>query len=152
MSSGFLPDKHWRKNMEIKAIKFEELDPVVDDILMSHIEEKTGLSVEEKRKFAFALVVDEKIIGGITAKMNFNRCHITGLGIKKEFRSGGYGKALLEKAEKTAIEIGAKLITLSTQDFQAREFYEKLGYTVFGTLVDCPFDGTTKYYMSKRVD
>ena len=138
--------------MEIKTIKFEELSPVVDDILLADVEEKTGRNVEEKRKFAFALMKDEKIIGGITAKMNFNRCHITGLGIEKEFRGGGHGKALLEKAEKTAIEIGAKLITLSTQDFQAREFYEKLGYVVFGTLVDCPFDGTTKYYMCKRVE
>ena len=132
-------------------MSFEELDPVVDDILMTHIEEKTGLSVEEKRKFAFAIVEGEKIIGAITAKMNFNRCHITGLGIEKEFRGGGHGKALLEKSEKTAIQIGAKLITLSTQDFQAREFYESLGYAVFGTLEDCPFDGTTKYYMYKRV-
>ena len=133
-------------------MKFEELAPIVDDILLAHVEEETGLDVEEKSKFAFALVEGGKIIGGITAKMNFNRCHITGLAIKKEFRGGGYGKTLMEKAEEAAILIGAKLITLSTQDFQAREFYEDLGYSVFGTLVDCPFDGTTKYYMSKRVE
>ena len=137
--------------MEIKSFEFEELAPIVDDILLKHVEEETGLGVEEKSKFAFALLKDGKVIGGITAKMNFNRCHITGLGIEKEFRGEGHGKALMEKAEEAAVLIGAKLITLSTQDFQAREFYEDLGYTVFGTLTNCPFEGTTKYYMSKRV-
>jgi ribosomal protein S18 acetylase RimI-like enzyme len=137
--------------LEIKTIEFEEMDSIINKILTVDQEAKVGLITDESRKLAFALVEKGKTVGGITGKMNYNRCHVSGLGIEKEFRNGGYGVLLMKKIEEAAIELGAKIITVSTQDFQAREFYEKLGYRVFGKLEDCPFDGTTKYYMSKRV-
>jgi ribosomal protein S18 acetylase RimI-like enzyme len=137
--------------IEIKPVEFEEINSIIDGILGADQEEKVGPFVEEKRKISFALIDDGQIVGGITAKMNFNRCHVSGLGIEKEFRRGGSGVLLMEKVEEAAIKIGAKIITVSTQDFQAREFYERLGYDVFGELEDCPFKGTTKYYMSKKV-
>ena len=138
--------------MEIKAIEFEEMNPIIDDILKADQNEKVGVIPDESRKLAFALIESGEIVGGITAKMNFNRCHVSGLGIEGTSRGGGYGALLMEKVEEAAIEIGARIITVSTQDFQAREFYERLGYTVFGELENCPFEGTTKFYMSKRVD
>ena len=137
--------------MEIRAIEFEEMNPIIDKILKEHQDEKVGLIPDESRKMAFALIENGEIIGGITGKMNFNRCHVSGLGIEGTSRGGGYGVLLMEKIEEAAIQIGATIITVSTQDFQARDFYERLGYTVFGELEDCPFEGTTKFYMSKRV-
>ena len=137
--------------MEIRAIEFDEMDPIIGNILKTHQDEMVGCIPDESRKLAFALMENGEIIGGITGKMNFNRCHVSGLGIEKIARSGGYGALLMEKIEEAAIGIGATIITVSTQDFQARDFYEGLGYTVFGELEDCPFEGTTKFYMSKRV-
>jgi len=137
--------------LEIRAIEFEEMNPIIDKILKEHQDEKVGLIPDESRKMAFALIENGEIIGGITGKMNFNRCHVSGLGIEGTSRGGGYGVLLMEKIEEAAIQIGATIITVSTQDFQARDFYERLGYTVFGELEDCPFEGTTKFYMSKRV-
>jgi len=139
-------------NMEVKAMVFEEITPIIDDILGTDQEEKMGHIPDESSELGFVLVKESRIVGGITGKMNFNRCHVSGLGIKKEFRGAGYGKILMERVEKEAVKLGAKIMTISTQDFQARELYEKLGYTVFGQLEDCPFDGTTKFYLSKRVD
>ena len=138
-------------DLEIRAIEFEEMDPIVDNILKAHQDEMVGFIPSESRKLAFVLIEDGEIIGGITGKMNFNRCHVGGLGIEKASRSGGYGALLMEKIEEAAIQIGATIMTVSTQDFQARDFYERLGYTVFGVLEDCPFEGTTKFYMYKRV-
>ena len=137
--------------MEIRAIEFEKMNPIIDKILKEHQDERVGLIPDESRKLAFALIENGEIIGGITGKMNFNRCHVRGLGIENASRGGGYGALLMEKIEEAAIGIGATIITVSTQDFQARDFYEGLGYTVFGELEDCPFEGTTKFYMSKRV-
>jgi len=138
--------------MEINKVPFEEINPTIGDILDADQEEKVGYIPDESRKLGFALVKDGKVVGGITGKMNFNRCHVSVLGIEKEYRGAGYGKLLMKKIEEEAIQLGAKIMTISTQDFQARELYEKLGYSVFGQLEDCPFDGTTKFYMSKRVD
>jgi GNAT superfamily N-acetyltransferase len=137
--------------LEIRTVEFEEMDKIINKILTTDQEAKVGLIADENRKLAFAIVEEGEIVGGITAKMNYNRCHVSGLGIERAFRSSGYGAFLMKRIEEAAIEIGAKIITVSTQDFQAREFYEKLGYSVFGKLEDCPFDGTTKFYMSKRV-
>jgi hypothetical protein len=42
-------------------------------------------------------------------------------------------------------------IYLDTYSFQARPFYERQGYTVFGVLADMP-PGGAKYYLSKQLD
>jgi ribosomal protein S18 acetylase RimI-like enzyme len=138
--------------MKIKLVAFEEINSIIDDILELDQVEKMGDIPPESRKFGFTLMDGDKVVGGITAKMNFNRCHVSGLGIEKASRKNGYGQLLMERVEEEAIKIGATIITVSTQDFQAREFYERLGYSVFGQLEDCPFMGTTKFYLSKRVD
>jgi GNAT superfamily N-acetyltransferase len=63
-------------------------------------------------------------------------------------RCGGFGSVLLEKTEGEARRNGAVLAHLDTFDFQARSFYEKRGYDVFGALEGCP-SGHTRFYMKK---
>ncbi|MDB5536981.1 MAG: Acetyltransferase family protein, partial [Devosia sp.] len=41
-------------------------------------------------------------------------------------------------------------IWLDTFSFQARPFYEKLGYSVFGTIPDYP-PGGARYFLSKTL-
>ena len=48
-------------------------------------------------------------------------------------------------------DLGAALAHLDTFDFQARDFYLKNGYDVFGLLDDCP-EGHTRYYLSKHLN
>ena len=43
-------------------------------------------------------------------------------------------------------------MTLGTFDFQARPLYEKYGFSVCGTIEDCPTKGHTHYDMIKRLD
>lgn len=80
-----------------------------------------------------------------------NATYISLLAINKNYRGKSYGAQLLKKAETFAIESGSSLITINTQDYQAKTFYEKYGYQVFGQLLDIPFIGTTKYYLVKRI-
>lgn len=54
----------------------------------------------------------------------------------------------LEEVENDAKSKGAKLIHLDTFDFQAKEFYEKQGYIVFGILENCP-EKHYRYYLKK---
>ena len=58
------------------------------------------------------------------------------------------GSLLLEEVENDAKSKGAKLIHLDTFDFQAKEFYEKQGYIVFGILENCP-EKHYRYYLKK---
>jgi GNAT superfamily N-acetyltransferase len=66
------------------------------------------------------------------------------------FRGMGYGKLLLEQTENEARELGGYVAHLDTFDFQAKEFYERLGYEVFGVLENCP-RGHNRYYLKKQL-
>jgi len=93
----------------------------------------------------------DEVVAGILAEVYcWNIMHVNILWVKEECRGKGYGSALINYAEDIAIKNGSKLVHLDTFDFQARGLYEKLGYTVFGVLEDCP-EGHCRYYMSKKL-
>jgi hypothetical protein len=53
-------------------------------------------------------------------------------------RGRGFGKELRKRAETYAVERGCTDAFLDTFSFQARPFYKKLAYRVFGTLENHP--------------
>lgn len=83
-------------------------------------------------------------------ELYWNILHIEVLWVKEEYRNNGYATALLTDVENTAKKMGCNISHLDTFDFQAKGLYEKLGYTVFGVLEDCP-KGHCHYYMSKNL-
>ena len=93
---------------------------------------------------------DGQVIAGINAYLYFLQgvLHIDILFVEKEYRFKNLGSELLQKVEKNAKASGAALCHLDTYDFQAKDFYLKNGYEVFGTLEDCP-PGHQRYYMKK---
>lgn len=98
-------------------------------------------------------IVDEnnKIIAGCIAKMYcWNVIYIDILWVDGEFRKHGLGTKLLKEIEKVALEEKCSLIHLDTFDFQAKDFYIKQGYEVFGVLEDCP-KNHCRYYMQKKL-
>jgi GNAT superfamily N-acetyltransferase len=92
-----------------------------------------------------------KAVGGLTGAAVFDWLFIQLLHIPESLRGQGYGSKLMARAEAFAREHGCVGVWLDTFDFQARPFYEKLGYTVFGTLEDHPLGGA-RYFLSKRLD
>lgn len=91
------------------------------------------------------------ILAGINSELYCWNClYIDMLWVKEEFRQNGYGSALLNEIEKIAKEKGCKLIHLDTFDFQAKDFYLKHGYEIFGVLEDCPVEHK-RYYMKKNI-
>jgi ribosomal protein S18 acetylase RimI-like enzyme len=99
------------------------------------------------------LICTRSEIGEITSGINAN-CYWDGLEIKTlwvadELRNQGIGEKLVLRAEEFARENGAVIAWLKTLD--ARKFYERLGYHVYGELEDRPI-GTVFYHMKKRLD
>ena len=76
--------------------------------------------------------------------------HVKFLWVDVAARSRGNGARLLGAAEDYAVERGCFAATLETHSFQARPFYEKRGYKVFGTLEDYP-PGHAKFFLRKRL-
>jgi ribosomal protein S18 acetylase RimI-like enzyme len=56
----------------------------------------------------------------------------------------------MRRAEAEALERGCRGVYVDTFHFQARGFYEKLGFAVFGTLEGMPAGGA-RYYLSKKL-
>lgn len=65
-----------------------------------------------------------------------NVLYIDILWVNENYRHQGLGSKLLEYVEDTAKAKGCYLIHLDTFDFQAKDFYLKHGYEIFGTLKD----------------
>lgn len=92
------------------------------------------------------------IIAGTICEISYywNTLYIEMLWVKDEFRNKGCGSKLLCDIENFASEQGCNLVHLETMDFQAKDFYIKNGYEVFGELENVPADHT-RYYMKKSV-
>ncbi len=91
-----------------------------------------------------------EITGGLRASCYWNILHIELLWVSEEARRHDIGSQLVEKAEAFAIENGFERALLDTTSWQARPFYEKLGYEVFGTLPDHP-KGHALHFMTKKL-
>lgn len=106
---------------------------------------------EEDAKFAvFAKDDNGKTVGGIRACAFWNYCIIELLWLSEKTRGLGIGRKLMEAAEKFAYEKGFSFVRAETLSFQARPFYEKLGYKVFGELPNHP-KGHTTYCLFKEL-
>lgn len=60
----------------------------------------------------------------------------------KPLRGQGYGKKLLEATEDESRAQGCRGVFLTTFSFQARPFYERLGYEVIADVPDYPVGHT----------
>lgn len=98
-------------------------------------------------------IVDEdgSIIAGCIAKIYcWNVIYIDILWVDEKYRKSGLGTRLLNEIEAVALEEKCSLIHLDTFDFQAKDFYIKNGYEIFGVLEDCP-KGHCRYYLKKKL-
>jgi GNAT superfamily N-acetyltransferase len=89
-----------------------------------------------------------EIIGGLWGDTLFGQLHISLLFVPETSRHAGLGRRLMGDAEAEAIRRGCAGAWLNTFSFQARGFYEKLGYTVFGTLDNQP-PGYSRFFLKK---
>jgi len=80
----------------------------------------------------------DEVVGGLLAELWGGWLHVTHLWIEAALRGVGHGRALLRAAEDFAKARGCTHARLETYDFQAPEFYRKLGWETFGVLEDCP--------------
>ncbi|MCL2353601.1 MAG: GNAT family N-acetyltransferase [Defluviitaleaceae bacterium] len=134
--------------MEILKAASEDVKKISKE-LVSYNQSQVPFS--EYQDLNYCVKVDDEIIAGIVADVyRWKVVEVSILWVKDEHRGKGLAKALLKKVENEAREIGCHLSHLDTFDFQARDFYEKQGYRVFGELEDCP-KGHSRFYMSKKL-
>jgi GNAT superfamily N-acetyltransferase len=89
--------------------------------------------------------------GGLTGRVVYDWLYIELLHLPESVRGEGLGTTMMEQAEAFARDRGLAGIWLDTYHFQARGFYEKLGYTIFGTLEGHPVGGR-RFFLEKRFE
>lgn len=88
-------------------------------------------------------------VGGLWGRSSYDWLFIELLAVPPALRGQGIGAELMRQAEAVAGERGCLGVWLDTFSFQARPFYERLGYTVFGELPEHPRGGS-RYFLRKR--
>lgn len=90
-----------------------------------------------------------ELTGGLYGSTAYDWLAVELLFVPEALRSSGLGSQLLARAEEQARERGCIGAWLDTFSFQARGFYEKLGYELAGTIADHPIGGA-RYFLIKR--
>ena len=102
----------------------------------------------------FALVIREPgsdtVSGGLWGLSLWGSFYIALVITPPDARGGGLGTDLMAQAEAEAHRQGCRDIWLDTFAFQARPFYERLGFEVFGQL-DGPAPAFPRWFMRKRL-
>ncbi|WP_286260049.1 GNAT family N-acetyltransferase [Streptomyces graminofaciens] len=91
------------------------------------------------------------LVGGLVGHTWAGWLHVTCLWVDERHRGAGLGSQLLSEAERLAVaERGCRAARLETWDFQAPEFYQRLGYEVVCVIPDYP-PGITEYTLTKKL-
>lgn len=93
---------------------------------------------------------NDEIVGGLLAITLWQWLHVDILWLDEKYRNQGFGRKLIQTAEEKAIERGCRFAFLDTWEFQAKEFYLKLGYEVFGELPNFP-KGYSRCFLKKNL-
>jgi GNAT superfamily N-acetyltransferase len=97
-----------------------------------------------------AISSPDSIVAGIHGQMGGGWLYVASLWVDENHRGNGLGTQLLCLAEKTASGKKCHGAYLYSYSFQSPQFYEKLGYRIFGELE--LFCGKhTKYFLKKRL-
>jgi GNAT superfamily N-acetyltransferase len=134
-----------------------EFEPFIDDGVRGFIVNgvdnyniaATGMAAYFPVNFVLRSERDD-VIGGILGQLWGGWLQITFLWVAEAARGQGYGRRLVQAAEDYARARGAVGATLETFSFQARPFYERLGYEAFGTLDEYP-PGHAKFFLRKTL-
>ena len=92
----------------------------------------------------------DQVIGALLGETGRGWLHVDVVWVDEHARSQRIGSQLVEAAEAEAVRRGCHSAYLDTFSYQAKPFYEKLGYTLFGMLDDYP-PGYQRFYMQKRL-
>jgi ribosomal protein S18 acetylase RimI-like enzyme len=89
-----------------------------------------------------------QIVAGVSGGTWAGYLEVKSLWVHERLRGQSLGRRLLQAAEREARARGCSQVLLDTHDFQAIEFYKRLGYLVFGELHGIG-GRHTRYYLRK---
>lgn len=122
----------------------------ISDEIMRFNERQVPFTQKETPIFKrYVIKKNNEIIAGVNAVIyHWGMLFVDELFVSEAYRHNKLGSYLMKRVEEEAKELGATLSHTDTFDFQAKDFYLKQGYEIFGELVNCP-PGHTRFYLKK---
>lgn len=137
------------------AILFDEtLTPTNADIeaVLAALAANEALAGRDGAYQAYSILLRDEpggpVVGGLYGYQLFDWMFIQYVAVPPSQKGKGIGTQLMARAEKWARERKLAGLWLDTFAFQARPFYEKLGFTVFGEIADHP-RGSSRFFLKK---
>jgi GNAT superfamily N-acetyltransferase len=142
-----------RKEMGYE-ITFHENPPAEDLLILEEgLDSKVSELFPNKSRTHVAFFLRDEngeIAGGVSGNHGtFGWLYVSTLWVREDLRGRGFGRELMKRIEAEAVRHGCKNVFLNTMSFQAPEFYEKLGYTVFAELEDFPGEHSRMFFRKK---
>jgi len=147
-----------RATHEIDSTRFtiskdasEESQAIVRKGLGSNFDKNVKQVLEAFPHTEYKLVIkneDGHVVGGIGGYTIMGTMFIEGLWVAEKYRGQGYGKSLLQKAEKLAKEKRCIAGQGACFTFQNLEFFKKQGYGFYGHTDAYP-NGVKEYFLIK---
>ena len=116
------------------TIKFENNPSEADiKILNEGISLNAKIKKDHKPMTCFGFFIrdeNEKVVGGCSGDTLYGQLYVGSLWVSEELRNHGYGKQLMTLAENHAKKCACRFMSVNTMDFEALDFYKKLGFYV----------------------
>lgn len=123
---------------------------VCKNLIAHNVQNTSGLLKKPGININLCLKDGDTVIGAIMCDA-FNLClYIDVMWLSESYRGKGYGRALIEQAERIAKEKGCIFSHTCTFSYQSPEFYKACGYEIFAELPDYP-DGIVQYFLKKKL-
>lgn len=97
---------------------------------------------------ALLLREDGETVGGLWGRTSYGFLYVELLFVPERARGGGLGRDLLARAEALAVGRGAAGAWIDCFGTANRDFYERAGYAVFGSIPGMP-PGDERYFLRK---
>ncbi len=124
----------------------------LDAWLLDELKRKTGRVSRDEEDFFRGLYDQEgKLMAGLEGRFLFESFYLDLLAIDPECRNQKLGSRLMQELEAECRRRNIHTVFLSTQDYQAPGFYQKLGYEICGVMENVPFSGTVRYFLKKTL-
>ncbi|MDA0911330.1 MAG: GNAT family N-acetyltransferase [Proteobacteria bacterium] len=126
-----------------------EIRSILDNGLKVFNESQIGTYQHEP--FMLHITEGKTIIAGCYGDITRNNCYVDCIWVDSNHRKKGVAKTLMTKLEAYAGGKKCLVITIETADFQAQDFYTKIGFIVVAEYPHNTFLDHKVYLMRKRI-
>ncbi len=137
---------------ELRLATHDDPDPALVAEIVENLVSANHLVAppENHRRIAADVRVDGRLVAGVAGYTHWGWLFVGHLWVSGEHREHGVGSQLMATIEEAARRRGAEAAHVDSYDFQAVDFYKKIGYRTFGQLEGYP-TGHTRFFMQKAL-